>query len=140
MALAPPRTCGFPKCGRIGCTNPDHQPLAWRPQQNPPLVTRIRGRELQRRRARLFARERWCVHCAQLGTRTLATIRDHIIPLAEGGTEDESNEQPLCLDCSDRKTEEESRRGVQRSGMSDRFRKSATPRDGLGQFRTRRRR
>jgi len=103
-------------------------------------VKRIRGRELQRRRARLFARDRWCVHCAQLGKRTLATIRDHIIPLAEGGTEDESNEQPLCLDCSDAKTEDESRRGVARTAMSDRFRKSATPRDGLGQFRTRPRR
>jgi 5-methylcytosine-specific restriction protein A len=138
MAMAPPRPCPFPKCGQIACTNPAHQPTAWRPRDGT-VVKRIRGRELQRRRARLFARERWCVVCAQDGKRTLATIRDHIIPLAEGGTEDEDNEQPLCLDCSDRKTEDESRRGVQRSAMTNRFRKSATPRDGLGQFRERHR-
>jgi 5-methylcytosine-specific restriction endonuclease McrA len=101
-------------------------------------VTRIRGRELQRRRERLFEKQRWCVTCLNHDRRTLATIRRHIVPLVEGGTEDESNEQALCLDCSDAKTEHESRRGVPRSRMTDRFRKSATPRDRGGQF-TRRR-
>jgi hypothetical protein len=68
----------------------------------------------------------------------MATVRDHIVPLAEGGTEDESNIQPLCLDCSDAKTERESMRGVRRSLMTPHFRKSATPRDQTGQFVTRR--
>lgn len=100
---------------------------------------RITGRKLQRMRAALFARAPWCVLCALHDRKTRATIRDHIIPLAEGGVDDETNEQGLCLDCSDRKTEEESRRGVRRSEMTPRFRKSATPRDADGHFTPRRR-
>jgi 5-methylcytosine-specific restriction protein A len=139
MAMAPPRPCSHPKCGAIGCTKPEHRSVAWRAQSGPPLVKRIRGRELQRRRARLFARSPWCVgDCLALGIRTRATIRDHIVPLAEGGTEDERNEQALCLDCSDAKTEDESRRGVARSQMTPTFRKSATPRSDTGRFSRRR--
>jgi 5-methylcytosine-specific restriction enzyme A len=136
MANAPPRPCPVPKCGRLHCTA--HTTEAWRARTSTAPVTRIRGRALQRRRAELFARQHWCVHCLAQGKQVFATIRDHIIPLAEGGTEDVSNEQALCLDCSDVKTAEESRRGVARSRMTDRFRKSATPRDHRGQFRPRR--
>lgn len=85
----------------------------WTSSQGPPLP-RIRGRALQRIRARLFTRKPWCVLCPKRGTRNLATIRDHIIPLAEGGRDDETNEQGLCQTCSDLKTREESARGVRR--------------------------
>lgn len=77
-------------------------------------TVRIRGRALQRLRARLFARQPWCVLCPTRGTHHLATIRDHIVPLAEGGRDDETNEQGLCQACSDLKTREESARGVRR--------------------------
>jgi len=135
MAMAPPRLCSHPKCGRI-CKKPEAE--AWRTLERP-LVTRIRGRELQRRRARLFASQPWCVVCLKEGRHTKPTIRDHIVPLAEGGTEDESNEQALCLDCSDLKTVTESQRGVQRSVMTPTFRRSSLPRDQAGQFKVRRR-
>jgi 5-methylcytosine-specific restriction protein A len=46
---------------------------------------------------------------------TIATIRDHVIPLAEGGRDDESNVQPLCQACSDAKSQRESKRGQRRS-------------------------
>jgi 5-methylcytosine-specific restriction enzyme A len=134
MAMAPPRPCTT--CGKFQCTK--HQADAWRTLDRPE-VTRIRGRELQRRRAQLFASHPWCARCLDEGRRTRATIRDHIVPLAEGGTEDETNIQGLCLDCSDLKTVGESTRGVQRSVMTPRFRRSSLPRDGAGQFRTRRR-
>jgi len=87
---------------------------AWRPRGRP-LPARIRGRELQRRRARLFAKFPCCVTCAARGQVALATIRDHTIPLAEGGRDDESNEQALCADCSETKTRAESARGVARA-------------------------
>jgi 5-methylcytosine-specific restriction protein A len=45
----------------------------------------------------------------------VATIRDHIVPLAEGGLDAESNIQALCQACSDAKTETEARRGMSRS-------------------------
>jgi 5-methylcytosine-specific restriction protein A len=111
MAMAPPRLCSVPKCGKRDCQA--HQVLAWRTRDRP-QVKRVRGRELQRRRARLFARSPWCVTCLTVGRQTRATIRDHPIPLAEGGLDDESNEQGLCQSCSDTKTHDESKRGVRR--------------------------
>lgn len=72
---------------------------------------RIRGRKLQTLRAQLFAQEPFCRACATRSLEVLATVRDHIIPLAEGGTDDPSNIQPLCQDCSDAKTKQEAKRG-----------------------------
>lgn len=114
MAMAPPRTCPVPKCGRINCQR--HLVVAWRPQQGPP-VTRIRGRALQQLRLRLFNTNPWCVACAKQGQQTRATIRDHVIPLAEGGRDDETNAQGLCAACSKTKTADESTRGVRRGSL-----------------------
>ena len=50
----------------------------------------------------------------QQGRVSAATIRDHVIPLAEGGEEIDSNTQPLCKPCSDLKTATEARRGRDR--------------------------
>jgi len=55
------------------------------------------------------------VLCLLGGKQTRATIRDHKIPLAEGGTEDESNEQAICDECNRLKTRGESQRGVRRA-------------------------
>jgi 5-methylcytosine-specific restriction protein A len=73
---------------------------------------RVTGRRLQKQRAELFAREPLCRCCVTNGFVTLAVIRDHIKPLAEGGTDDDDNIQPLCQACSDLKTEAERLRGV----------------------------
>jgi 5-methylcytosine-specific restriction protein A len=70
----------------------------------------MRGRRLQQARQRLFADEPWCRLCKN----RLATIRDHVIPLAEGGTEATENIQPLCQECSDRKSQQEAVRGRRR--------------------------
>jgi 5-methylcytosine-specific restriction enzyme A len=72
--------------------------------------TRIRGRTLKRLRERLFTDEPFCRLCKV----RLAEIRDHIVPLAEGGSEDLENTQPLCRLCSDAKTQAEARRGRER--------------------------
>jgi 5-methylcytosine-specific restriction protein A len=52
-----------------------------------------------------------CAECERNGLVRLAVIRDHIVPLFEGGADDEANVQPLCQACSDRKTFQESLRG-----------------------------
>jgi len=65
-------------------------------------------------RNRLFNEQPLCVLCMKEGRTTVATIRDHIIPLAEGGPDDETNEQPLCQACSDAKTAVEAQRGRER--------------------------
>jgi 5-methylcytosine-specific restriction protein A len=70
-------------------------------------VVRIRGRRLQKLREDLFAREPLCRNCR----RRAAVIRDHVVPLAEGGTDTEDNTQGLCQSCSDVKSHREANRG-----------------------------
>lgn len=89
-----------------------HKVQAW--AKRPDVVKRQSGRALQRKRAELFAREPLCRECAKRGLVTLAVIRDHIVPLAEGGLDVDSNCQPLCQPCSDAKTATESARGAGR--------------------------
>lgn len=111
MPTAAPR-----KCTQVGCRAmavnggrcEAHQREQWlkKPQQ----VKRITGRRLQRMRAELFMREPLCRCCKELGIVTLATQRDHIKPLFEGGTDDDGNIQPLCDDCHDAKSAAESLR------------------------------
>ena len=106
-------------CAHVGCPVkvaygrcPTHQRDPWYQADQP---ERIRGRRLQRLRAHLFDRQPICVLCEAQGRTTLATIRDHITPLAEGGRDDESNVQALCQACSDLKTAKESARGKRRA-------------------------
>jgi 5-methylcytosine-specific restriction enzyme A len=74
-------------------------------------IARRSGRWLQDQRRALFRSEPWCRACAEHGVMSLACIRDHIRPLAEGGTDAPGNVQPLCQVCSDAKTAEEGKRG-----------------------------
>jgi 5-methylcytosine-specific restriction protein A len=110
MPTAPPHVCRT--CGHSGCTQHTRKP--WTRAAPTP---RIRGRRLQRMRKQLLDAHPLCVEClAQTPTRfTVAVIRDHTVPLAEGGRDDASNQQPLCQECSDRKTETEKQRGLTRS-------------------------
>jgi 5-methylcytosine-specific restriction protein A len=73
------------------------------------------GARLQAARKRLFEREPWCEPCKRAGRLTPATLRDHRIPLAEGGADDESNEQAICKRCHRAKTHAESMRGQARA-------------------------
>lgn len=66
------------------------------------------GAEHDRMRAALLRREPLCRECKKHGRIRAATIADHIIPKAQGGTDDEDNYQPLCKLCSDAKTARES--------------------------------
>ncbi len=72
---------------------------------------RVTGRKLQQRREALFRRDPLCAECKRKGCVELATQRDHIIPLAEGGRDDETNEQGLCDDCHREKSLAEALRG-----------------------------
>jgi 5-methylcytosine-specific restriction protein A len=75
---------------------------------------RITGRRLQVMRASLFSRCPLCVKCLEDDLVVPATERDHVIPLAEGGRDDESNEQALCSACHETKSAAESQRGRRR--------------------------
>jgi 5-methylcytosine-specific restriction protein A len=70
----------------------------------------LRGRALQQARAELFSRNPLCVSCQTNGITRLATERDHVIPMFEGGTDDASNTVGLCAGCHKEKTQQESNR------------------------------
>lgn len=116
MPIAAPRPCTHPGCGvlvRDGTGRcPQHPKTNW-VKATP--VKRITGRRLQTLRADLFEREPLCAECRRQGRVTLATQRDHIVSLEEGGTEDPENIQGLCHDCHDVKSKAERARGLRRS-------------------------
>jgi 5-methylcytosine-specific restriction enzyme A len=106
MPTAAPKPCS--QCGVLVSDGSSrcqaHKTVQWTKR---PEVQRITGRKLQGLRYELFCREPLCRICWAEGRTTLATIRDHIQPLAEGGTEDDSNIQPICADCDDVKSKAE---------------------------------
>lgn len=58
------------------------------------------GREHRRLRAELLRREPICRLCMAKGRITVATIADHVTPIAKGGAvHDINNLQPVCALC-----------------------------------------
>lgn len=68
---------------------------------------RTRGRRWLRVRARILKRDPICVRCASADRVRESVIVDHIIPLAHGGTDDESNLRGLCAVCHEAVTREQ---------------------------------
>ena len=72
---------------------------------------RIRGRAGQAQRARILDRDPICRECIRQGTvdrDSISTIADHVINLADGGTNDDENFEGLCGRHSNEKTARES--------------------------------
>lgn len=117
MPVAAPRPCSHPGCGvlvRDGSGRcPKHPKPAWAKKAT--AAKRVTGRRLQRLRAELFLRAPLCVECERRGLVTLAVERDHIVPLEEGGRDDESNVQGLCAECHGAKSKAERERGIRRA-------------------------
>lgn len=116
MPVSAPRPCSFPTCNmlvRDGSGRCDKHPRAAWVKAKP--VSRITGRRLQAMRAALFRRDPLCVECRRQGRAVPATQRDHVIPLAEGGLDDETNEQGLCEACHAAKSTLEAQRGRRRT-------------------------
>lgn len=117
MPKAAPKPCGQPGCGvlvRDGTSRcPKHPKLEWRKKTTD--TKRIGGRKRQALRVQLWAADPHCAHCRQLVDVSGDWERDHIVPLGEGGTEDVSNTQLLCIPCHAVKSEAERARGLRRS-------------------------
>jgi 5-methylcytosine-specific restriction enzyme A len=62
------------------------------------------GAAWQHLREAILRREPLCRVCDQAGRTTIATQVDHILGKARGGTDDESNLQPICSACHNAKT------------------------------------
>ncbi len=74
-----------------------HKRTEW--AKKPDAPRRITGRRLQAARDELFRRDPLCAWCKAKGLVRLATQRDHIRPLSEGGEDVPENTQGLCDDC-----------------------------------------
>ena len=113
MPQAAPRPCTNPGCGALVHDGSGrckaHPRPAWKKAQN--ATKRVTGRKLQAMRKALFERDPLCVECRRHGRVTIATLRDHIKPLAEGGDDSDDNVQGLCHDCHEEKTLAEALRG-----------------------------
>lgn len=73
------------------------------------------GRPWRRLRDQVLKRDKHlCQPCKANGALIEATIVDHIVPQAEGGTDDLKNLQAICDPCHQAKTNEERRRGIHR--------------------------
>ena len=68
---------------------------------------RTRGRKWMLRRARWLRSHPLCVKCQDAGRVAAAAEVDHIVPLWQGGPDDESNYQGLCIPCHAAKTAQE---------------------------------
>jgi 5-methylcytosine-specific restriction protein A len=71
-------------------------------------MQRVTGRKLQAIRRRHLQQQPLCVECKKNGRTSAATQIDHVIPLWNGGADDECNRQGLCDACHDKKTSIES--------------------------------
>lgn len=117
MPASAPKPCSQVGCGvavHDGSNRCDlHKREKW--TKRPTVTKRVTGRKLQAMRERLFKLDPLCAECRRQGRVTLATQRDHIKPLAEGGADDDDNVQGLCIGCHDAKSLSERLRGCRRS-------------------------
>jgi 5-methylcytosine-specific restriction enzyme A len=75
------------------------------------------GADWARRRVRILKRDcGLCQPCLRNSEVTKATQVDHIVPKAEGGTDDDDNLQAICSPCHTAKTAQESARARSRNG------------------------
>ncbi len=65
------------------------------------------GRPWRRLKAEIHKRDEWTCQCCKRVTMELEL--DHIVNVAQGGTDDEANLQSLCVPCHKKKTQAESR-------------------------------
>lgn len=103
------RVCSEPGCPALTITGrrcPKHASKPWAGART--VVSRAWA--VTKRNVLLRDRYR-CQPCKRAGKRTRAHTADHIIPVAEGGSEDLSNLEAICNPCHDTKSKEEARRG-----------------------------
>ena len=117
MPQSAPRPCSHPGCNvlvRDGTGRCEQHPRpAWTKKTT--ATKRITGRRLQRMREQLFERNPLCVECQRLGLVELATQRDHIKSLEEGGLDVPENTQGLCAQHHEEKSLAERIRAQARS-------------------------
>jgi 5-methylcytosine-specific restriction protein A len=71
------------------------------------VAERLRGRRAVAQRLRRLQVEPLCRDCAAKNVIREATVPDHIVPLAHGGSDEDSNIRCLCAECHQARTAEQ---------------------------------
>lgn len=105
MPYAPKRPCRYPGCAKVcdtGVYCEEHRRLFTRES----AAARGYGSQWQTARSRFLKQNPLCVQCRIDGKLTPATVVDHVVPHRGDKTLfwDQSNWQPLCATCHNKKT------------------------------------
>ncbi|NMG64901.1 HNH endonuclease [Azoarcus indigens] len=129
MPTAAPKPCRHPGCGALVRDGGHYCEAHKRPARgsfaDPARGSRHErgyGSKWDQIRARILARDcGLCQACLRqgrvtaVGDRPYSAYCDHIVPKAEGGTDDDTNLQTLCRPCHKAKTDAEKARGAARA-------------------------
>ncbi len=114
MPTAPTGPCGTPGCPEVRpCpTHPPAKPWAASKARRQATGAITGGRALTNRNRKILKRHRYICHvCGE----DFADQVDHVVPLAEGGTDDDSNLRPIhSTPCHAAKSKAERIRGQRR--------------------------
>lgn len=110
MPIAPTGPCGTPGCPEVRpCPTHKIKPWAGSKERRRQLGANLTERQEQIRRRRVLRRHGHICHVCQEG---MADEVDHVVPLAEGGADHDSNMRPIhSVPCHKRKTAAEATRG-----------------------------
>jgi len=117
MPWIAPRPCRSPRCPKLvrGSSGfcQKHKREFWRRQDSarPTSSQRGYGGEWRERRAAFLALHPACSDCGGIATEV-----DHVVPLSQGGPDDEINFSAKCKPCHSRKTAKESAFGRSNRG------------------------
>ena len=119
MPSAAPKPCAHIGCGKLvrdgrycSAHQGDKKQGRFADSQRGSRHERGYGTAWDKLRLVILARDNGlCVLCHEAGRLTPAAQVDHIIPKAEGGTDQESNLQSVCVPCHRAKTDREKLRG-----------------------------
>ena len=104
MPKRPKRPCSHPGCpkltdGRFCAEHEKQEAVRYEKYGRDPAVRRRYGRAWKKLRAHFLSLHPLCEQCKSEGRLTAAEEVHHILPLANGGTNDEDNLMALCKSC-----------------------------------------
>ena len=104
MPRSPKKPCRFPGCPKLtdGSYCPEHQKAVnkrYNKYERDPECNKRYGSEWQKIRAAYIRRHPLCEECLKHGRLTPVQEVHHVVPLADGGTNDFDNLMSLCKSC-----------------------------------------